>query len=220
MALTSIRNVNSLSDPLKMFQIRLTFGDGAKTLSNLMAKVTDKATSWVNERSKIATNHAFGGITGTGAIGVGSIMGPNGIILSKDFELRCTSFTYPGANISTTDLMVYNHSRKFPTYNDKSGTLTVEVVEDMNASVIQAINNWCDVIHNQFNGMQGTSEFYATNAAMDIEDQNGKSQRRIFLHGVWPMRLNPLNVKTSSSDAVTVKIDFNYDWYSEVNTLV
>ena len=43
-----------------------------------MAKITDKATSWVNERAKIATNHAFGSIAGTGAIGVGSIMGPNG----------------------------------------------------------------------------------------------------------------------------------------------
>ena len=220
MALTSFREVNGLNDPLKMFQIRITFGDGAKTLSNLMAKVTDKVSSYVNNKLASPANKLLDKVGIGGSLGIGSIMGPNGIVIKKEFELRCTSFTYPGATISTSELVVYNHSRKFATYNDKSGVLTVEVVEDMNASVLQAINNWCDVIHNQFNGGMGTTEYYATNAAMDIMDQNNKSQRRIFLHGVWPIKLSPISVKTSSSEAVTVKIDFNYDWYSEINTLV
>lgn len=219
MALTSFRKVDGLADPLKMYQIRMTFGDGVKTVSNIAAKITDKISAGINKALQPA-NKVLDKIGVGGSLGIGSIMGPNGIILKEDFELRCTSFTYPGATINTADIVLYNHAKKVPTFNDKSGQITVEVVEDMNASVLQAINNWVDVIHNNATGIMTASEFYSTNAAMDICDQNGKSQRRIFLHGVWPTKINPITVSTSSSDAVKVSIEFNYDWYSEINTLL
>ena len=207
MALKSFKEVNALKDPLKMYQITLSFGPGVHTISNVASKIVDNvSTSMNNLLSKV-------GING------GAIMGPNGIIIKKEFELRCTSFTYPGAKINTTDLVLFNHAKKFPTYNDKSGTLNVEVVEDMDASVLTAINNWFDVIHNQNTGTMCTSEFYATNAMMDILGPDMRTTKRIYLHGVWPTELGAIKIDPSGSEAVKVNISFNYDWYSEMNTL-
>ena len=209
MALSSIKDVNGLKDPLRMYQITLTFADGVKTLSNFAAKQMDKVSNFIN-------NSVLGDL----GFGVGSIMGPNGIILQKDFVLRCQSFTYPGAKIHKTDLVLFNHAKSIPVFNDKSGVLSVEVTEDMERSVLQAINNWCDVIHNNFDGVMGSSEFYSTNCMMDILDQNMHHTRRIYLHGVWPLEVKPITVKTSDSSPVNVAIDFNYDWYSETNTFL
>jgi hypothetical protein len=208
MALKSFREIDGLKDPLKMYQITLSFGPGIKTVSNFASKIADNISNSMNE------------LLGKVGINGGAIMGPNGIIIKKDFELRCTSFTYPGAKINTKDVVLFNHAKNFPVYNDKSGVLSVEVIEDMDGSVLTAINNWLDVIHNQNTGSMSTSEFYATNAMMDILGPNMRTTKRIYLHGVWPTELKSFQVNTSSSDAVKLTINFNYDWYSEMNTLL
>lgn len=208
MALKSFNKINKLDDPLKMYQISLVFGDGVKTLSNLIAKGADKITESLNK------------VTQKVGINTGTFMGPNGIILKEDFELRCTSFTYPGAKMHTTDLVLFNHAKNIPVFNDKSGVFNVQVTEDTHASVLVAINNWCDLIHNNLSGIMASSEFYSTTAMMCILNENMSPRKKIYLHGVWPREIKPITVNTSESSPVTVSIDFNYDWYSETNTLL
>ena len=173
MALTQIRSINNLSDPLRQYQCKFHISRGL----------------------------------GTAAVG--------GIVRKEDFELRATSWTYPGTVIKTVDTVIYNHYRTRPTLQDKSGTWKVSVVEDMNGGVLQSIQDWCDLIMNPLTGLMVPSELYVSMAAVEICGPKMNSNKTIYLRGFYPTRIGEIKIDPSSSNVVTVDIEFNYDWYSE-----
>lgn len=173
MALSRVKSINGLSDPLKQYQCKF---------------------------------HISRGI-GTAAAG--------GIIRSEDFELRATSWTYPGTTIKTVDTVIFNHYRKRPSLQDKSGTWHVSVVEDMYGSVLQSLQDWCDVIMNPATGVMSPSELYISMAAVEICGPNMHNNKKIYLRGFYPIKISDIRIDASSSQPVSVEVDFNYDWYSE-----
>ena len=173
MALTQIRSINNLSDPLRQYQCKFHISRGL----------------------------------GTAAVG--------GMVRKEDFELRATSWTYPGTVIKTVDTVIYNHYRRRPTLQDKSGTWKVSVVEDMNGGVLQSIQDWCDLIMNPLTGLMVPSELYVSMAAVEICGPKMSSNKTIYLRGFYPTRIGEIKIDPSSSNVVTVDIEFNYDWYSE-----
>lgn len=72
MALTQVRSINNLSDPLKQYQCKFHISHGM----------------------------------GTALVG--------GMVRKEDFELRATSWTYPGTVIKTVDTVIFNHYRRRP----------------------------------------------------------------------------------------------------------
>ncbi len=185
MALSKLRSINKLKDPLRQYQCKFHISRGV-------------GTSLANATGELMNNH-------------------HSILRKEDFELRATSWTYPGTVIKTTDTVIFNHYRRRPTLQDKSGTWKVSVTEDMNGSVLQSIHDWCDTIMNPYTGLMLPSETYIGMAAVEICDQNLKSKKRLFLRGFYPTKINEIRIDPSSSQVVTVDIEFNYDWYSEWN---
>jgi len=139
----------------------------------------------------------------------------NDMIRKEDFELRATSFTIPGTVIKTTDTVIFNHYRRRPTIQDKSGTWKVTVAEDMNGNVLQTIQDWCDNIMNPLTGVMMPSNLYIAMASVEICGPNMHSNKTIYLRGFYPTRIGEIKIDPSSSDIVKVDIEFNYDWYSE-----
>lgn len=177
MALTQIKSINNLDDPLRQYQCKF---------------------------------HISRGI-GTALVG--------GMVRKEDFELRATSWTYPGTTIKTVDTVIFNHYRKRPSLQDKSGTWRVSVTENMNGDVLQSIHDWCDLIMNPATGIMMPSESYVSMASVEICGPKMKNTKRIYLRGFYPIKIQEIKIDPSSSQPVTVDIDFNYDWYSEEKLL-
>lgn len=177
MALTQIRSINKLSDPLRQYQCKFHISKGL----------------------------------GTAAL---SLAG-NDMIRKDDFELRATSWTYPGTVIKTVDTVIFNHYRKRPSIQDKSGTWKVTVTEDMNGNVLQTIQDWCDNIMNPLTGIMLPSTLYVAMAAVEICGPDMRSNKTLYLRGFYPTRIQEIKIDPSSSKPVEVNIEFNYDWYSE-----
>ena len=181
MALTKVRSINNLKDPLRQYQCKFHTSKGFGTLA---ADAMTKGSS---------------------------------ILSKEDFELRATSWTYPGTVIRTTDTVIFNHYRRRPSIQDKSGTWRVTVTEDMNGNVLQAIQDWCDVIMNPYTGLMSPSEFYVSMASVEICGPDMTANKTIFLRGFYPTKIGEIKIESSSSQPVSVDIEFNYDWYSEWN---
>lgn len=177
MALTNIRNINKLSDPLKQFQCKFHISKGVGTA--LLA--------------------AFG----------------NDMVRKEDFELRATSWTYPGTQIKTVDTVILNHYRRRPSLQDKSGTWKVTIIEDMEGNVLQSIQDWCDNIMNPLTGIYMPSEAYISMASVEICGPDMKANKTLYLRGFYPTKIGEIKIDPSSSKPVSVDVEFNYDWYSE-----
>lgn len=183
MALSRIRSINGLSDPLRQYQCKFHISKGLGTLAT---DLTSKARN-----------------------------GKTTMVRKEDFELRALSWTYPGTVVKTVDTVVFNHYRRRPALQDKSGTWKVTVVEDMEGNVIQSIQDWCDIIMNPATGAYGLSEDYVGQAAVEICGADMKANKTIYLKGFYPIRISEMKIDTSSSQTVNVDLEFNYDWYTE-----
>lgn len=181
MALTQIRSINNLSDPLRQYQCKFHISKGL----------------------------------GTAALALAG----NDMVRKEDFELRATSWTYPGTVIKTVDTVIFNHYRKRPSIQDKSGTWKVSVTEDMHGNVLQSIQDWCDNIMNPMTGIMLPSELYVGMASVEICGPDMKSNKTLYLRGFYPIKINEIKIDPSSSGVVTVDVEFNYDWYSENKVL-
>jgi hypothetical protein len=145
--------------------------------------------------------------------GIGTALS-GGIIRKKDFELRCTSFTYPGSTVLKDELVIFNHIRRRGTTQDKSGVWKVSVTEDMNGSVLTSLQDWMDNIFNPATGIMMPSALYVAMASVDILGPDMKSTKRIYLRGLYPTKIEDIQVDPSSSKPVQVNVEFNYDWWS------
>lgn len=179
MALTRIRSINALDDPLRQYQCKFHISTG------LFSSLTE------------------------------GLFNQKNILQKEDFELRATSWTYPGTVIKTVDTVVFNHYRRRPSLQDKSGTWKVTVVEDMHAHVLRCMQDWCDKIMNPITGLMGVSETYVGMAAVEICNQNMSAQHTLYLRGFYPIKIGEMRIDPSSSQVVSVDIEFNYDWYTE-----
>lgn len=211
MSLHRIKDLNRLSDPMKQFQVKFYISRGV---------------------SKILTEWATG----------------ENMIYDEQFELRCTSFTLPEIRFAQEEIVLGGHAKQIPTYQDRSGKFTVRVVEDTNASVLLGLHNWANRIIDNAVGYRGDSTTYTSTVCIEFKDSDkhygglvgttrgvinklwnatvgrmlGDTENtvRLYLHGVYPIALKPVNIDASSSNAVEWEIDFNVDWWGEDNTII
>lgn len=211
MSLHSIKSLNSLKDPIKQFQVKFYISQGV---------------------SKILTELVTGENT----------------LYDKTFELRCTSFTLPEVKFAQEEIVLGNHAKQIPTYQDRSGIFSVHVIEDVDASVLMGLHNWANRIVDTATGRRGDSSTYTSTVCIEFEGSEkhlgglvGNTRKvvsklynktlgkvfgetsdsvKLYLHGVYPIRLHQVNVGASSSEAIEWQIDFNVDWWGEDNTII
>lgn len=194
MALHSLNHINRLKDPLKQFQI-------AFTISDLPALKAAKAAQKTAEAMHLAKK---------------SVMAN-----TEELELRCTSFSYPGIQqYEQTELVIAGFRRKLATIQNRSGVWNCAITEDFDGSVLNTIQAWCDLIHNPFNGMKTSSSVYVSTCNLRILNEKGEATRTLWLKGFYPLKYSVNNIEASSQDAVTITIDWNYDWWTETGTSI
>ena len=197
MSLHSLNEVRKLNDPLKQFQVKFTI---AMTPGMAIAIAQQKA--------------------------AGVTSGNFSTIDAETFELRCTSFSYPGTKLGQSDLLIGGFRRRLGTIQNKSGVWECKIVEDQEGAVLNTIQSWCDLIHNPFTGMRVPSTYYVTSCIVDIvstEERGGiygNKGRRIYLKGFYPIEYNVGQIDASSSKPVEITVKFNYDWFTETITSI
>ena len=195
MALKSLSEIRGLNDPLKQFQITFTISD----LPALKLAIGQQ---------KLA----------------GMISGNSDTVSAKTLELRCTSFTYPGTQISQSSTVIGGFRRKLATIQNKSGEWNCSITEDQNGGVLNTIQAWCDLIHNPFNGVRAPSALYVSTCVVRIQsahhkhDRYGDGGRTLWLKGFYPIKYSVGDIDTSESSPVKIDVTFNYDWWSETPT--
>lgn len=189
--LRKLNEIRALKDPIKQSQVEFIISD---TPGLLLAKLQQKI--------------------------VGVMSGNMATTGPKELRLRCTSYGYPGAKVSQTELVIAGHVRRLGQVQDRSGTWTVEVTEDYEGSVLNTIEAWCDIIHSPVAGTRLPSSLYKTVARIQLGGNvkypfSGKKlgMRTLWLRGVYPISYEVGNLNPSDSSPVSVKITFNYDWF-------
>lgn len=193
MALRQLSEIRGLQDPLKQSQVEFIISD---TPGLLLAKLTQKVAGALSGNKKVAT--------------------------ANELRLRCTSFSYPGSQIKKSELVLGTHKRTSGTVQDKSGTWHCQVTEDFEGSVLNIICAWCDLIHSPILGTRLPRTAYVTDAQViiggDVRDPHtGKKldKRTIWLKGFYPIGYKVSTINPSSSEPVSVDIDFNYDYFAD-----
>lgn len=195
MAIHSLGDIRTLKDPLREYQVTFTIS----MFPALQAAIAQQKLS--------------------------SLFNSNGsTVKAKQFELRCTSFSYPGTKIAQTELVIAGFRRKLGSLQNKSGTWECSVTENQDGGVLNTIQSWIDLIHNPFNGIRMPSSLYVSTCVVQIKPKlhsdPSKTGRTIWLKGFYPLSYNVKNINPSSSEAIQVNISFNYDWWSETPTSI
>lgn len=130
---------------------------------------------------------------------------------TKKIVYRCTSYSYPTASISQTKVTIAGYSHHRAAFQDRSGTFTCKITEDMKGSVLKFINSWMSLMHSYVVNYRSSSNSYLGEAVIKIA-QGG---REIELYGFYPIKYSVAAINPSSSDPVDITIDFNYDYWIE-----
>jgi hypothetical protein len=189
--LKKLNKIVSLKDPLKQYQ-------GEFVISDLPGLMLAKLTQSI----------------------VGKLSGNTAIASSEELRLRCTSYSYPGAKVNQTELMIGSFKRRIGSNQDRSGVWECTITEDMEGSVLNLIEAWCDLIHSPVSGIRLTSSMYSGTCKLtlggDVMTPLGKKlkSRTIYLMGFYPISYSVGNLNPSSSEPVSINVKFNYDYFA------
>ena len=145
----------------------------------------------------------------------GKVSGNKSVVNADTFRLRCTSFSYPTPKVEQTETVIFGFRRKLGSLQNRSGIFKVKVTEQQDGGVLNLIQSWCDLIHNPTNGIRVPHTAYVSTAEVTMKGL--KHSRRLVLHGFYPIAFTVGEIGMSNSAPVEVSIDFNYDYYAELN---
>lgn len=189
--LRSLSEIRGLKDPIKQYQGEFVISD---LPGMLLARMTQKV--------------------------VGQLSGNTAVIKPDELRLRCTTYSYPGAKVNQSEVMIGTFKRRIGTNQDRSGVWECSVTEDMEGSVLNTIEAWCDLIHSPLTGLRLSSSMYTGTIKLTlgggVRDVYGKKlkDRTIYLMGAYPIEYSVGKLNTSSSEAISVNIKFNYDYFA------
>ena len=189
--LRTLNEIRGLKDPIKQFQCEFVISE---LPGILLAKTSQNI--------------------------IGQLSGNTALATPEELRLRCTTFSYPGAKVNQSETMIGSFKRRIGTNQDRSGTWTCTVTEDMEGSVLNIIEAWCDLIHSPITGLRLPSVLYTGTIKItlggNVQTVYGKSlkERTIYLMGVYPIEYSVGTVNLSSSEAINVTIKFNYDYFA------
>ena len=145
----------------------------------------------------------------------GKVTGNDSVVDADTLKLRCISFSYPTPRVEQTETVLFGFRRKLGSIQNRSGIFKVKVTEQQDGGVLNTIQSWCDLIHNPMNGIRLPHTSYIGSAVVTMNGLKGK--RKISLNGFYPISFTVGEIGSSSSDRIDVDIEFNYDYYAELN---
>lgn len=192
--LRNLNEIRGLRDPVKQSQCEFIIQD---TPGMLLAKLAQKV--------------------------AGAISGNSPVMDAKTLRLRCTSFSYPGPKVGQTELIINGHRRKLGTTQNKSGTWKCTIVEDFEGSALNIIQAWADLIHSNVLGTRLPSLAYVSTCKILLGGDNAGGnvrnaklqERKIILHGFYPISYSVPDINPSSSDPINISVEWNYDYWAD-----
>jgi len=185
--LRSLNEIRGLRDPIKQNQVDFIISDFPGV--NL-ARITQQIWGKVSGNKEIAT--------------------------TKELRLRATMLTYPGTKIKQSELVLAGFKRRLGTVQDKSGVFTCKITEDNGGSVINLIQAWCDIIHNNMLGYRLPNAFYNVYCQIELGGHCGPQHKRtIYLKNFYPIEYSVNEIDASSSNPIDITVKFNYDFFAE-----
>lgn len=145
----------------------------------------------------------------------GKVTGNDSVVDSNTLRLRCTTFSYPTPKVEQTELVLFGFRRRLGSLQNRSGTFKCKVTEQQDGGVLNLIQSWCDLIHNPTNGIRVPHTAYVGTA--EVKMKGVKKTRKLVLNGFYPISFTVGEISQSSSSPVEVDIEFNYDYYAELN---
>ena len=191
--LRTLNEIRALKDPLKKNQIEFYLQENP---AMLLAKLTQKVAGTISGNTTLAT--------------------------AKELRLRCTSYSLPSTKVKTHTLILNGHKRTRPTIQDRSGTWRVKITEDFNGSVHNMLQAWLDLANSPILGHRAPQNAFVTTVKVVIggSEEGGNVSTKLdtkvmWLRGVFPISIKMPDIDPSSSDAVEIEVEFNYDYYAD-----
>lgn len=132
----------------------------------------------------------------------------------EKLELQCSAFNVPGNKIKTVQTVIGTHYRTRAALQDKAGTWRTTIYDTQGGEVWNALQKWFDLINNPTTGLIAVSSQYVREAEIQILDEDNIIAKSIYLYGVYPITLSQIEIKASSSEPISLAVDWNYDWFS------
>jgi len=140
----------------------------------------------------------------------------------KDLELRCQTYGMPTLTGDTTDVTWGGFARRYAGKQTRQGSWSVNFIEVWDAQIIELFKQWLNYYHQYKNGtISLLKEYTATvNVSLvnpDVYDlqSEGHSATKydIRLYDVFPMEANLPEISASSSEAVEIGVNFNFNYF-------
>lgn len=136
-----------------------------------------------------------------------------GKINAENFELQCQSYTFPGTNMSTTQVQLGGWKRTDAALQDRSGEWTTKVIETWDATIYDEFESWMNIMHDVEAGTISSATEYKTSAVVNMVNGAGTPMKSRKLRGLFPKSISSTEYSPSSSDAVSVSITWSYDFW-------
>lgn len=139
----------------------------------------------------------------------------------KDLELRCQTYGFPTLTGDTTDVTWGGFARRYAGKQTRQGTWKVNFIEVWDVAILDGFKDWLNKYHQYTTGKITLLEDYSTYADVilldpKIYDSNklkGKNEYKMRLYDVFPMSVDVGSIEASSSDPITLEVEFSYNYF-------
>jgi len=143
----------------------------------------------------------------------------NNIIDTKDLELRCQTYGLPTLTGDDTTVTWGGFKRVYAGKQTRQGTWKVNFVEVWDAQVMEMFKQWFNMYHQYKEGKITLLNTYAANCNISIvnpdvyDEEEVKDRYDIRLYDVFPLSLDMSQIEASSSEPVTIDVEFNFNFF-------
>lgn len=149
-----------------------------------------------------------------------------GILDSEKLTLLAQSYNWPGIEVQVVEYAIAGYQRRDAGLQNRSGEMTVTVLEIIDGLVWEEMDRWSKKAHNPFSGQVGRSSDYKSSMTMQMLKYNPNTidpeqhtlaeplvTRSVVLHDCFPSSVSPLNIDANSSEAMSFEVTFTYNYW-------
>lgn len=144
----------------------------------------------------------------------------SGVIDTHDLELRCQSYGLPTLKGDTTEVTWGGFKRVYAGKQDRQGSWSVKFIEVWDASIVEGFKVWLNKYHQYKNGTISLLDQYTATANISLVDPDvydpqpeGIKRYDIRLSDVFPSEVSLPEINASSSEAVSIDVTFNFNYF-------
>lgn len=136
-----------------------------------------------------------------------------GKINAENFELQCQSYTFPGTEMSVTNVSLGGWTRQDAALQNRAADWNVTVVETWDATIYDEFESWMNIAHDVEAGTISSATEYKTSARVSIVNGQMAPVKTRVLKQLFPKNVGASTYAPTGPDAVTIPVTFHYDYW-------